>query len=390
MNSPDWYIDLSNTLENYFNQNPKAKNVSGEQFLRNYLIENPLEDYTEEDEDKIVEEHLEPIQRYLDGKGWVKIDFDSLRWLSAEANPQKRSSKASSAKCDIARLDALLNQVEDIKVGDLEWIKQELLIEGCGYQNIEALKYKLAKEISKHDRYTQDEKAEAFYQAALNTISSQKAVECLESASNFKANQYKFDEAAAYLEKAVYKLDPSLKPEVKGLIKGFLSLTKRRFNLTFKKKNSKIHEQTLRIIRKARLYYEQAGIRHKSSHLFVLETDIDKRGKCFFSQIVIFLYWLFAKYGESPTRVLASSIIIILIWACFYSSMGLMYNLDETGGQAGEFATNIYFSIVTFTTLGYGDFSPIYDARIIASIQAMLGLFMTSLFLVTFVRRYSR
>ncbi|MDJ1007519.1 MAG: potassium channel family protein [Paracoccaceae bacterium] len=35
--------------------------------------------------------------------------------------------------------------------------------------------------------------------------------------------------------------------------------------------------------------------------------------------------------------------------------------------------STLYFSIVTFTTLGYGDFQPVPRMRLIASIQAILG-----------------
>ena len=144
------------------------------------------------------------------------------------------------------------------------------------------------------------------------------------------------------------------------------------------------------LVRKCRVFYEQSGNRDKSSHLFVLESDIDKRSKNKLYQLLVFFYWLFAQYGESPLRVLISSLLLIFLWAIIYTCMGINYNLEKGDGEIGKLTTNLYFSIVTFTTLGYGDFSPPVEGRLIASIQAMFGLFMTSLFLVTFVRRYSR
>jgi voltage-gated potassium channel Kch len=56
-----------------------------------------------------------------------------------------------------------------------------------------------------------------------------------------------------------------------------------------------------------------------------------------------------------------------------------------------EFLEALYFSIVTITTLGYGDYVPSNAlTRIMASLQALSGLFFTSLFLVALVRRYGR
>lgn len=393
MSSPDWYIELENSLKKHFDENKKINNLSGEQFLRNYLLENPLQNYTEEDDDQIVDDHLDPIQTYLSTLDWVTVDDDSCRWLRASVQPQVQIDTPPESKslCDKSRLDELLNKATSLEVDELEWAKQELLIERCDYDNIEVLRYKLAKEICKHENYTQDDKAEAWYLAANISSSSQKSLECLEFASALKASQYKFEEAAIYLEEAVYELDPSLHLEIdRSWLTNLCNAVKRRLCLTFQKENIETHEQSLRVVRKCQVFYEQAGNRHKSSDLFVLEADIDKRRKKFASQLIVFLYWFFAKYGESPIRVLISSCVIILTWAIIYSCMGVSYNLGDGGGEIDKLITNIYFSIVTFTTLGYGDFSPPVEGRIIASIQAMLGLFMTSLFLVTFVRRHSR
>ena len=40
----------------------------------------------------------------------------------------------------------------------------------------------------------------------------------------------------------------------------------------------------------------------------------------------------------------------------------------------------LYFSIVTWTTLGYGDFSPTADGRMVASFEALFGLFFMACF----------
>ena len=50
-----------------------------------------------------------------------------------------------------------------------------------------------------------------------------------------------------------------------------------------------------------------------------------------------------------------------------------------------------YFSVVTFTTLGYGDYVPGSVAgQVFAGAEALLGVFVMSLFLVCFVRKFSR
>ncbi|AFK23134.1 potassium channel family protein [Pyrococcus sp. ST04] len=50
----------------------------------------------------------------------------------------------------------------------------------------------------------------------------------------------------------------------------------------------------------------------------------------------------------------------------------------------------VYFSIVTATTLGYGDLHPVGVGKVIASIEAIFGMFMWAVFLTVFARKYMR
>jgi hypothetical protein len=63
-------------------------------------------------------------------------------------------------------------------------------------------------------------------------------------------------------------------------------------------------------------------------------------------------------------------IVIILVFAVIYWRYGLMYQ-----GQFTQISIldSLYFSVTTFTTLGYGDFSPTPRIRHITSVQALLG-----------------
>ncbi|MGH1447705.1 MAG: potassium channel family protein [Cognatishimia sp.] len=65
-----------------------------------------------------------------------------------------------------------------------------------------------------------------------------------------------------------------------------------------------------------------------------------------------------------------SSVFMIAAFSLLYKNVGLSFN----GQVSLPTALNaVYFSSVTFSTLGYGDFSPAPHLRIIAATQAMFG-----------------
>ena len=52
--------------------------------------------------------------------------------------------------------------------------------------------------------------------------------------------------------------------------------------------------------------------------------------------------------------------------------------------------TAFYFSSVSFTTIGYGDWRPEGAARLAAVAEGLMGLALTACFVVALTRRYTR
>ncbi|MGY5450022.1 ion channel [Agarivorans sp. MS3-6] len=103
-------------------------------------------------------------------------------------------------------------------------------------------------------------------------------------------------------------------------------------------------------------------------------------------------------YGELPTRVVLTSLIIILSCAIVYFFTGIHFNgnivaLDLNQSVSHNFVSFfecLYYSVVTFTTLGYGDFTPVGYSRAFAAIEAFSGSFIIALFVVVFVKKMTR
>ncbi len=107
---------------------------------------------------------------------------------------------------------------------------------------------------------------------------------------------------------------------------------------------------------------------------------------------------LFCGYGENPLRIILLSIVLIFICALMYAFAGLNYQGEiyvmSVNASVSEnlniFSSCLYYSVVTFTTLGYGDFTPIGISRAIAAMEAFTGSFTIALFVVVFVKKMTR
>ncbi|MCG7533577.1 ion channel [Pseudoalteromonas sp. OOF1S-7] len=103
-------------------------------------------------------------------------------------------------------------------------------------------------------------------------------------------------------------------------------------------------------------------------------------------------------YGEKPENVIRFSLGMIIACAICYFLFGINYNdgLIQFSSQASwsdnlsTLLNCIYFSVVTFTTLGYGDITPTGITRLVATVEAFTGSFSLALFVVVFVKRMTR
>ncbi len=101
-------------------------------------------------------------------------------------------------------------------------------------------------------------------------------------------------------------------------------------------------------------------------------------------------------YGESPWRIIVTGLVIVATFALLYPLGGLV----PTEGPAVTYATiaenprlffdSAYFSTLTFTTLGMGDYQPVGIARVLMSIQTSLGAIVVAMLVFVFGRRAAR
>ena len=141
-------------------------------------------------------------------------------------------------------------------------------------------------------------------------------------------------------------------------------------------------------------------------HSLQNEGDYDKAGEFYLRERIMNRKKMFAEkryrgwlidriyggicgYGERPLHVAGLTLIVVFFFSLFYYAFSAFTKHGEQSYSL-SYAESIYLSIVTFTTLGYGDYSPKAEFQLVATFEAFLGVFLLALLVFTFGRKMMR
>ncbi len=159
-------------------------------------------------------------------------------------------------------------------------------------------------------------------------------------------------------------------------------------------------EQAEEVYRNLRRVLENEGLFEQAGYFFRREMVMRRMQMPLFSvsRFISRMVDLFCGYGERPLRIMLFSIVLILGFAIAFFLNGV-----NDGGQlirlsmeyswqenTLNFFNALYFSVVTFTTLGFGDITPSGWSRLFAAAEAFIGSFTLALFVVVFVKKMTR
>lgn len=126
----------------------------------------------------------------------------------------------------------------------------------------------------------------------------------------------------------------------------------------------------------------------------------DEKARHWWNRFVMAVMYFSCGYGERPWRVLGWVAVVVSVFAFVHGWLGITDTQEHVTisgihtpslAGVGDWLTALYFSIVTFTTLGFGDLRAAHGAgRGFAAVEALLGFVLLSLFLVCIVRKFSR
>lgn len=129
----------------------------------------------------------------------------------------------------------------------------------------------------------------------------------------------------------------------------------------------------LRLLKKT---YESQGDDDISKTYYILENEAKRESIkgwnwSFITKSISYYYW---QYGNKPHRIIYLSLAIIMLFALAFFLNPTMIALNSSAIKGFDFWDSLYFSTVTFTTLGYGDYSPNGWLKILCSIEAFSGV----------------
>ena len=157
----------------------------------------------------------------------------------------------------------------------------------------------------------------------------------------------------------------------------------------------------------AQFFVQEMKYRRAKNYRFVRDSDQDL-GVRFVSAgkwLGNYLLHQSCGYGERLWRVVYASAVVVVGWSFMYATLTEGTSGDAAGltteglDSLSQLATpegadimvkNLYFSIVTFTTLGYGDIQPVGTlSRFLAGLESFLGALLVALVVFVLGRRVS-
>ncbi|NJE02189.1 potassium channel family protein [Thermococcus sp. JdF3] len=166
----------------------------------------------------------------------------------------------------------------------------------------------------------------------------------------------------------------------------------------------KLPEAEIEARRVQRLSFEKEGKREEADRMFVLEMRAKRRarlknarGKLSKVKAYVhnFVEWLLAdlssEYGTNWVRLFLFSLLVIIGNAVPYTIWSHQIDgFPETSNIVVRFANALYYSLVTFTTLGYGDMHPTGWLKALSAIEALTGAVFMALIVAVIARKWMR
>ncbi|MDD3803025.1 MAG: ion channel [bacterium] len=150
--------------------------------------------------------------------------------------------------------------------------------------------------------------------------------------------------------------------------------------------------QIKEIYRQLKLMFRSFGFYSEADMYFFLELKAKRRShSSLFYRSVMKVVELLTGYGIKIERMVLLALVNVVFFTVIYLA-GSSFLISDENVKLLSFtektARALYFSIVTFTTVGYGDIHPAGFMRFVANAEAFSGLLIMGLFVVSITRKF--
>ncbi len=157
----------------------------------------------------------------------------------------------------------------------------------------------------------------------------------------------------------------------------------------------KKYREAEEIYRNIKLCYRESGHNKQEGPFFHREMVAARKQLPLFSlkRFISKLLDYTTGYGEKPLNVVATMLITIVFFAFLYGLFGVKYNdqiLKFNSNHMPIFTTLLnllYFSTIVFTTVGFGDITPVGISKTITMVESLCGQIIVAFLITTLYRK---
>jgi uncharacterized protein YjbI with pentapeptide repeats len=144
---------------------------------------------------------------------------------------------------------------------------------------------------------------------------------------------------------------------------------------------------------------EKNDVVAQSSEYFYLFKKIERHRLKGVRKLISLISYLICGYGERPFFSLIAAVAVVLICGTLFMVFGVSVNNETlffhpSMGKWLPPSENLvywyHFSLVTFTTVGYGNVVPVGGSIFVSGAEMVLGVILTGIWISTLVRKMTR